>query len=141
MRRELNHHGRLYIFKISPLPLAMAFCYNCGVRSRGGKSAAIPGTIFTILPGAERSGTGGTRKRSPPRADGNIRRRTQQRIVASLKTGNFQYEGEIRWCVAWHPRGVLSYLIFIRALTGASTRLNFESAPLFFCRRRSSRNK
>ena len=69
--------------------------------------------------------------------------RTQQRIVASLETGNFQYEGEIRLCarVVQYPRGALSYSIFIRALTGASTRLNLESAPLFFCRRRSSRNK
>ena len=57
---------RFYIFKIPPLPLAMAFCYNCGVRSRGGKSAAMPGMIFTILLGAERPGTGGTRKRSLP---------------------------------------------------------------------------
>ena len=124
--------------KNSP-PARADFWYNCGVP-RGQSPRFV---IFDILPGAGWPGTGGTQTRSPPRAGGNIRQRTQQRIVASLKTGNFQYEGEIRLCarVVQYPRGALSYSIFIRALTGASTRLDFESAPLFFCRRRSSRNK
>ena len=41
-----------YIFKIPLLSLARAFCYNSPVRLRGGKSAAMPGMIFSILPGA-----------------------------------------------------------------------------------------
>ena len=36
-------------------------------------------------------------------------------------------------------RGALSDSCFIQALTGASRRQNFESAPLNFCRRRISR--
>ena len=32
-----------------------------------------------------------------------------------------------------NPRGVLSIQVFRRALSGASRRQDFESAPLFFC--------
>ena len=56
--------------------------------------------------------------------------RTQQRIVASRETGNFEYGGEIRWCATCViTRGVLSIHISIQALTGASREIESESAP------------
>ena len=69
--------------------------------------------------------------------------RTQQRIVASLKTANSQCRGEIRLCARVERIHTAHFHIHVstRVLSGTSTRQDFESAPLFFCRRRSSRNK
>ena len=58
---------------------------------------------------------------------GDIRRRTQQRIVASrgkplIFSMKAKYDGALRV----QSRGVLSYLIFIRALSGASREIEFR---------------
>ena len=57
--------------------------------------------------------------------------RTQQRIVAFWETANFQYGSEIRLCATCVVHAAhFHILVSIRALSGASRRQNFGSAPL-----------
>ena len=80
----------------------------------------MPGAIFDILPGAGWPGTDGTRKLSPPRAGGNIRQHTQQRMTLIVKSPISSRKAEYEGCAAWSiPRGVSSHHVLRRAFGDA----------------------